>query len=57
MKDVPKGFYIGEDLRPEARAHRSNLKQIAAGAKSLGMETKITGNKLKIGTEVYSPEE
>lgn len=46
MKDVPKGFYIGEDLRLEARAHRSNLKQIAAGAKSLRHDN-----------EVYTPEE
>lgn len=57
MRDSPKGFYLGEDLRPEARAHRSNLKQIAAGAKSLGLETKISGNKLTIDTEVYTPEE
>lgn len=57
MKNPPKGFFIGEDLRPEARAHRSNLKLIAAGAKSLGLETKISGNKLTIDSEVYTPEE
>lgn len=57
MKETPQGFYIGEDLRPEARTHRSNLKQIAAGAKSLGLETKISGNKLTINSEVYAPDE
>lgn len=57
MKETPQGFYIGEDLRPEARTHRSTLKQIAAGAKALGLETKIAGNKLTINSEVYAPDE
>lgn len=52
-----KGIYINEDLRPEARALRADLKLLAVGAKSLGHETKISGNKLTIGTERYSPEE
>lgn len=55
MKKKPKNFYINEDLRPEARAYRSDLKKIAAGASALGMET--SGNKLIIDAEIYQPDE
>lgn len=57
MKSKPKGFFINEDLRQDARDLRSDLKKIAAGAKSLGMDTKISGNKISIDNEVYTPEE
>lgn len=39
------------------RLKHSALKKIAAGAKQLGLETKITGNKLIIGDESYAPDE
>lgn len=50
-------FFLSEDLHPEAKAHRSDLKIIAAGAKRLGLDTKITGNKLIIDNEAYAPDE
>lgn len=50
-------LFLAEDLIPEAKALRSNLKQIATGAKLLGHDTKITGNKLIIGEEVYAQDE
>lgn len=56
-KSKPKGMYINEDLRPDARTLRADLKQLAAGAKSLGHDTKISGNRLAIGTQRYSLEE
>lgn len=57
MKGMPKNFYIGEDLTNDARAHRSNLKLLAASAKDLGFDTKISGNQLTIGTESFAPNE
>lgn len=57
MKDMPKKFYVGEDLTNDARALRSNLKLIATRAKTLGFDTKISGNKLTIGQDTFAPDE
>lgn len=50
-------FHVNEDLRQDTKALRSNLKMIATGAKSLGFETKVTGNKVIIGEESYAADE
>lgn len=57
MKGMHKNFYISEDLTSDARTLRSNLKLIAASAKNLGFETKISGNKLTIGSDTFAPDE
>lgn len=57
MKNLALKYYLNEDLTQEARDHRANLKVIAEGGKSLGHDTKITGNKIIIDSETYQPDE
>lgn len=51
------GFYINEYLSNDTKTLRAKLKSIATGAKSLGYETKLSGNRITIGKESYSSEE
>lgn len=57
MSTLGVKYYLNEDLTQEARDLRANLKSIAEGGKSLGYETKITGNKLVIDSETYQSDE
>lgn len=57
---VKKGginFFVSEYLTNDAKTLRAKLKTIAVGAKSLGYETKLSGNKISIGKETYTAEE
>lgn len=57
MKNLGVKYYLNEDLTQVAKDFRSNLKVIAEGGKSLGHDTKITGNKLIIDSETYQADE
>lgn len=57
LKGQEYKVHISEDLNADARNFRANLKTLAAGAKSLGLETKITGNKLIVGSEHFARDE
>lgn len=57
MKNLDVKYYLNEDLYQDAKDHRANLKAIADGGKNLGHDTRITGNKILIDSEVYQPDE
>lgn len=57
MKNLDVKYYLNEDLTQAAKNHRANLKTIAEGGRSLGHDTKITGNKIVIDSETYLPDE
>lgn len=57
MKNLDVKYFLNEDLTQDARNHRANIKNIAEGGRSLGHDTKITGNKLMIDSEIYQPDE
>lgn len=50
-------FYINDDLTTECRAHKTRLKQIATAAKSSGLDSKLSGNKISVGDEIYNANE
>lgn len=57
MKNLDAKYYLNEDLTQEGKDHRTTLKVIAEGGKSLGHDTKITGNRIIIDSETYQPDE
>lgn len=57
MKTLDVKYFLNEDLTQDARDFRANLKLIAEGGKSLGHNTKITGNKIIIDSETYQADE
>lgn len=56
MKNLDLKYYLNEDLTQDAKDFRANLKVIAEGGKSLGHDTRITGNKIIIDKETYQPD-
>lgn len=50
-------YFISDDLTPDGRALKANLKRISTVAKSKGLDTKVTGNKVIVGSRAYASDE
>lgn len=50
-------FFISDDLTPDGRALKANLKRISSVAKTKGLDTKVTGNKVVVDSRVYAADE
>lgn len=55
-KDYSK-VYVNDDLPPELRKKRENLREIAKYAEEHGYKSKVSGNKLIVNGETYLPHE
>lgn len=57
-KDEEKiNFYISDDMTPDGRALKSELKRISTAAKLKGLDTKLTGNKVVVNSRAYASDE
>lgn len=50
-------FFISDDLTPDGRALKAQLKRISTVAKSKGMDTKLSGNKVTVNSRSYASNE
>lgn len=50
-------FFISDDLTPDGRALKAELKRISSVAKSQGLDTKVSGNKVTVESRSYASNE
>lgn len=55
--DEDLNYFISDDLTADGRALKANLKRISSVAKTKGLDTKVSGNKVIIGSRAYASDE